>query len=123
MELSAWTVYWVMQADSIRIGVFPVAVVLSVVSAALFAFVLLAIHEKPTRGWWAVPATALLGFAWLVLLPFSILMPTTKTLAAALVIPAISNNEAVQSEAGELYDLAKEALSEAIGVEPNKDDE
>ena len=42
------------------------------------------------------------------------LLPSTKTLAAMLVIPAIANNETVQQEASELYKMAKEALKEAI---------
>lgn len=44
----------------------------------------------------------------------AVLLPSTKTLAAMLIIPAIANNETVQQEASELYTMAKDALKEAI---------
>lgn len=42
------------------------------------------------------------------------LLPNTKQAAAIIVVPAIANNEQVQAEAGELYDLAKQALANAV---------
>lgn len=36
--------------------------------------------------------------------------PTTKEMAAILVIPAIANNKNIQNEGKEIYDLAKEYL-------------
>lgn len=48
------------------------------------------------------------------------LLPSTKTLAAMLVIPAVMNSETVQKEAGELYTMAKTALEEAVKPEGSK---
>lgn len=48
------------------------------------------------------------------------LLPSTKTLAAMLIIPAVMNSETVQKEAGELYTMAKTALEEAVKPEESK---
>lgn len=47
-----------------------------------------------------------------VLLTVNAFLPSTKTAAAMIVIPAVANNEAIQREAGELYGIAKDALRE-----------
>lgn len=48
------------------------------------------------------------------------LLPSTKTLAAMFIIPAVMNNETVQKEASELYTMAKDALKEAVKPEESK---
>ena len=48
------------------------------------------------------------------------LLPSTKTLAAMFIIPAVMNNETVQKEAVGLYTMAKDALKEAIKPEESK---
>ena len=48
------------------------------------------------------------------------LLPSTKTLAAMFIIPAVMNNETVQKEAGEIYTMAKDALKEAVKPEETK---
>jgi hypothetical protein len=48
------------------------------------------------------------------------LLPSTKTAAAMVVLPAIANNETLHTEAGELYGLAKQALKEAVGAEKSE---
>jgi len=50
-----------------------------------------------------------------VLLTVNAFLPSTKTAAAMIVLPALSdiaNSETVQREAGELYGIAKDALRE-----------
>lgn len=42
------------------------------------------------------------------------LLPTPKVAAAMYIIPAIANNENVQREASELYDLAKQGLKNLV---------
>jgi len=53
-------------------------------------------------------------------LPISnIFIPTTKQYAMIKVIPAIANDQKIQQEASELYDMAKQALKQTLQI-PNK---
>lgn len=45
------------------------------------------------------------------------LLPSSKQAAAIVIIPAIANNENVQREAGELYQLAKQGLKQLVTSE------
>ena len=51
---------------------------------------------------------------FLLMFTASWLVPSTKTLAAMLVLPAIVNNETVQEDASEIYGLALEGLRKAV---------
>lgn len=42
------------------------------------------------------------------------LLPSSKTAAAMVIVPAIANNETIRKESGELYDLAKQALRDSV---------
>lgn len=56
-------------------------------------------------------------FCWLVVA----LLPSSKTIAMMVAIPAIANSEPIQKDIPELYQLAKEALKEQItGQKPAK---
>ena len=42
------------------------------------------------------------------------MIPSSKTVAAMYVIPALANNEALKIESKELYELAKGALKDMV---------
>jgi len=55
-----------------------------------------------------------------LLLALDAALPTSERMAVLVVLPAIANNEAVQSEAKEVYDLAKRGLSSLIEAAPEE---
>ena len=117
--ISAWDVYWVMQLDSIR-GVATFCLVAAGVAAAVgLAFAPL-LSDMIDGGWGALGKVAKRLFAF-VIAPCALcvaLLPSSKTAAAMVVLPAVANSETVQTEAVDLYRLAKKALADAIGEEP-----
>ena len=119
--MSPWTIYWVMQADSIRsviggliapsVFVFLISAFVSAMSSDESAGVPDAI-AKWSRRFFAIslPGTLLLSVAFG-------LAPTTKTLCAVIAIPAIANSEQLQADASEIYKLGMERLKEELSVE------
>lgn len=114
--ISPWTIYWVMQLDSIGVAVGHMSFVGAFI--LLLAWVYLVAEADSLAGYIAASAATLV---WLVVLAAAIFLPSTKTAAAMFVIPAVANNQTIQREAGELYDLAKQALRSAADL-PKKAD-
>lgn len=130
--ITAWQIYWVMQLDSIGGMLTFTAIVCGV--AVLFLWVWGAIEKacssnspemelskrEAARGVAlhrsAKPLTILAG----ILLLANAFIPSTKTAAMMLVIPAVANNQAIQREAGDLYGIAKDALRELARPKPEK---
>jgi hypothetical protein len=115
--ISAWDIYWVMQLDSISAALSWLAISGSLIvgPAALYAAVLRSMpfsDRDAEKG----KATHSLCAKWTPYIAaaflLATLLPSTKTAAAMLVIPAVANNEAIQREAGDLYGIAKDALRE-----------
>lgn len=50
--------------------------------------------------------------AWIVSMSALLFLPTTKEMAAILVVPKVANSEKVQEMGGRLYDLAVEWMEE-----------
>lgn len=113
MELSPWTVYWITRLDTINV-MLGVLVALSVgwLVMLLLAFAFQtpeaasaneeALDRAFRRGSWIALA---------FIATFS-LIPSTKEMAAILVIPAVVNNEDVQEFGGEFVELAREWMRE-----------
>lgn len=114
--ISAFNIYLVMQLDSIRTFFFIGGVVSFAGSFALFCA---PSFEDPKPKY---PLKLLVSLAAFLVLIYA-LLPSTKTAAAMIVIPRILNNETVQSEAAELYAIAKDALREAAGKKHPKEAE
>lgn len=125
--LTAWDVYWVMQLDSISSGIGTIAGVGILLAAVLSVWngvsnfdtaQFPSLCDKDARraacGARAKTRNRIAATA-LPLYLLAAFIPSTKTAAAMVVVPAIVNNQTLQNEAGELYDLAKRALSEAVG--------
>lgn len=124
--MNAWTIYWILQLDSIN-GFVGIAAFLSgALFVAIHVFILLSAGEDhwswnqenmPARLAYRARAAAWgkrLAILVAVLLPINALLPSTKTAAAMVIVPAIANNETIRKESGELYDLAKQALRDAV---------
>lgn len=133
--MNAWTIYWILQLDSIN-GLAGIVAILSAI-----AFIILFVGKKISADFaeiWADSpghpeykryvakeraATRALKPAAVCLAVFatvSAFLPSTRTAAAMVVLPAIANNETVQREAGDLYQLAKEALRNAAAPKQDK---
>lgn len=105
--------YWLVILDNI-VGV---SIGLAILSFAAFTFAGIgaAIGELPKR-----PAlvSMCVGLLALVTLTF---VPSTKQMAAIIVVPKIVNNEKVQTVGNQLYDLAVEWMNELRPKKPKED--
>ena len=68
--------------------------------------------ETNERGRKFVGKTPFMAAAFVVTLLLNALIPTTKEMAAIIVIPSVLNNEKVQTVGNKLYDLAAEWMDE-----------
>jgi hypothetical protein len=112
--ISPWTIYWVMQLDSIGMAAGFLSFAGAFGLVGLWVFVVT--EADSLAGYLAASAATLV---WLVVLTAAIFLPSTRTAAAMFVIPAVANNQTIQREAGELYDLAKQALRKAGDIKPD----
>ncbi|WP_286075648.1 hypothetical protein [Stenotrophomonas sp. 59] len=110
--ISAWEIYWVMQLDTIR----QASVVASAVGiVGLTVFIVIGFDSYSSDK----VMKRVYSLAPLILFPVAAatFLPTSKTAAAMIVIPAIANNERFQAEAGDLYQLAKQGLQKLVADE------
>ena len=130
--ISPWTIYWIMQLDTILGAVIVLAVVSGV---SLGCFVLIGTFnasaskvcpemessKKEARAAaTCFRMTKLISPFFVIFFLAGVLTPNAKTVAAMILIPAIANNETVQNEASEIYQLAKDGLRELVKPEPKK---
>ena len=118
MTLSAWDIYLVTRMDLLKYF-FIAVLVLSAVGVAFFVCCWIdaseawnSKEESKRKRAWAVKRIMMFLCPLLVGVFGVILTPSTKTLAAMIVLPAIVNSEAVQQLPGELTTLAREWLQE-----------
>lgn len=113
--LSAWDVYWVMQLDNIG-AFFTLVTIVPVVGAFVGLVVMPLTLDYVDDDHWPLirkVLTRLLLFVWLPAGLVSVFIPSSKTAAAMLVLPALTSDAAVETiapEAREIYNLAKQAL-------------
>lgn len=103
--ITAWQIYWVMQLDDIRIFI---RFVFGGLAVGIVAFSPFWLDEEDWHV--AVKRTAI---GTLLMLFLSVMIPSTKTAAAMIVLPAITSDKVIETvtpEARELYELAKDAL-------------
>lgn len=112
--ISPLTIYLILMLDNIKVASGITLLVVSV--AAVICFIVTMVnsgrdyasetrcHEAGKRGLKITVPLALLCVL------VQALVPNSKQAAAIFLIPAIANNENVQREASELYDLAKQGL-------------
>lgn len=111
--MSAWTVYWILQLDDINTFI---------AIASAFIFVLATVAAMPGY----IDGDEIckrickrLAILLAFLLSIGMFLPSSKTAAAMVILPAIANNEKMHAEVQELYGLTKQALKKAVknGVE------
>lgn len=117
--INPWIIYFVLMLDDIK-RMFHVAFFITLVIVILLGFLCLisggeAIPRHTYRRLvkWLLPVS-------MVSFLFANLLPSPKVAAAMYVIPAIANNETVQREASELYQLAKRGLQELVPPPPKR---
>lgn len=96
--------YWLVTMDGIVCASAIIAVALGVV--AFMAIPMTLDDDFPK---WTPPAIALAAVAFALVAVF---VPTTRQMAAILVVPKIANSEKVQTAGNKLYDLAMEWMDE-----------
>ena len=118
MTLSAWDIYLVTRMD-LLLAFFVAVVVLSAVCIAFFACRWVDASDycdgkENADKKRAYAAKRIMTFFCPLLVGAcgAVLTPSTKTVAAMIVLPAIVNSEAVQQIPGELTTLAREWLQE-----------
>lgn len=118
--ISPFMVYLVMQADVIVFASGLVGGILFVIGSVVFLF---AKSEDDANVFVPAKWGAISG---IILLIVSALFPNTKTMAAMIIIPAMTSDKAIElvsPEAGELYNLAKDAIRSHIKLDNPKDAE
>lgn len=106
--MTPFTIYLWQIADSVEQSFGMLAVTAIIVSCILWAIFLV---EK--MGHLQKPAVIALSVG-LTSWALAVLIPSSKTIAMMVAIPAIANSEPIQKDLPELYQLAKEALKEQI---------
>lgn len=113
MNITTTQMYWFVMLDSINIG--------SAIMCAVTMFILVAItlitidlDERPVIVKILTPILGVLSFAFFAVCIF---LPSTKQMAAIMIVPKIANSEKVQTVGNKVYDLAVEWMEE---LKPNK---
>lgn len=115
--MSAWTVYWLFQLDSLNCF-FSILAWLALAGIIIFIIlcgIVKSTGDKPVATLYSlklmVPIFVVSGL-------ISTFIPTTKTMAAIIVLPRIvsaENLDTVSNDAGDIYKLAMSRLKEALG--------
>ena len=116
------TIYWAAQCDCIRDTCIPIIMFGGVLSAISVGLTVAVFYDKAdTSGsrWISATASFVLVLVTIVGILGRIFIPTTKTVAAMYIIPAVANNEKVQDCGDRLYDLAIEWMEE---LRPKKEE-
>lgn len=124
MNITPSTIYWIAQCDCIRDACIPIiifGIILSTISIGLTAIAFCdEVSDMLGSKWIAATVSLVLVSVTIAGLFGRIFVPTTKTVAAMYIIPAIANNEKVQDCGNRLYDLAIEWMDE---LKPAKKEE
>ena len=114
--MSAWTVYWLFQLDSIgcTLSIFAWIALISWCSITIFKW-----FQEDVDEYKKVSKVAKsIGWPMVFLCVLSTIIPSTKTMAAIIVLPRIAsaeNLDTVASDAGDIYKLAMSRLKDALG--------
>ena len=116
MNITPSTIYWVAQCDCIREACIPIiifGIILSIISIGLTVIAFCdEVSDMFGSRWIVVTVSFVVLAVTIVGVLGRIFVPTTKTVAAMYIIPAVANNEKVQTVGNRLYDLAIEWMDE-----------
>ena len=119
--------YWIVTLDSINVLLFTLSLIFTFLTGLIVALGVAAFTKTHDYSWDTeeriqeinnigrlilkaiVPASASLT---LLLYIATTLIPTTKQMAAIIIVPSIANSERVQTVGNKLYDLAVEWMDE-----------
>lgn len=102
--------YWIVTLDSI--------VAAGIILSFLFLLVAFGVFCACVDGnapWWLLGVTALAAIVMIAVTTFT---PSTRQMAAILIVPRIANSEKVQQAGNKLYELAVEWMDE---LKPSKE--
>lgn len=102
--ITTMQMYWLVILDNV-VGV---SIGLAILSFAVFVFAGIGATVEDLSKWPAIVSVCV-GLLALVTLMF---VPSTKQMAAIIVVPKIANSEKVQTVGNQLYDLAVEWMEE-----------
>ena len=119
--ISPWTLYWILQLDSIKAAVVALAITTSLATLFLGVIGLDSSERERARGETMHRFAIRLAIVAVPLTLLTAFLPSSRTMAAVVLIPAIANNETIQREASDLYRLAKQAIERVAQVEPPKE--
>jgi len=104
MEFTSWTLYWVTRLDGIGCTFAILMILLGIVlSVSTLGLLILTIEDGYPRQATRPLKISISAFALLLLL--SVFTPTTKEMAAILVLPKVAQSEVVTEDIPELYEL------------------
>lgn len=96
--------YWIAILDNVTMMAIFLSILFAVGTLAAFGF------ACSIEGHWWLPITSLIML--MTFMAVATFVPSTKQLAAILVVPKIVNNEKVQTIGNELYKVAVEWMDE-----------
>lgn len=113
MNITTTQMYWFVMLDSIGVGS---ALLCAFTTFIFFIGVLVtSLDEEPPRNIRIfTPILGVLSFALFAVCTF---LPSTKQMAAIMIVPKLANSEKVQTVGNKVYDLAVEWMEE---LKPNK---
>lgn len=101
--------YWIVILDNINLMMVVLSVMFTFGTFAAFGY------AGTTEDHWWLPITSfIMLFVFMAICTF---VPSTRQMAAILVVPKIANSEKIQMAGNKLYDLAVEWMDE---LKPNK---
>ena len=120
MELNSWTIYWITRFDSIHLISNPVCVIgLIAIIVGVFAHIAMtSSSDKDIQQcvpiikkhlFWVVPTT-------LLFCAIEMFVPTTKEMAAIVIIPKVLNNQ-LTDDMKDIHELARQYLQSKVNSE------
>lgn len=118
--MSAWTVYWLFKLDDIQcvLLVFSLIVGVAMVVWTFGYFVNIDSDYSKKEAHRYLRLIRGFGYPLILAVITMTFMPSTKTMAAIIVLPRIASSEnlnVVSKDAGDIYKLAMVRLKEALG--------
>ena len=116
MEISPLEIYFIMQATEIKDGLQDL-MFLGLVALAIIAIVVAMAQDS--SNYEAPPGTFTKIIRYAIAVTFALgttcFIPNSPALATIYLAPEIMNNEAITTEAKEIYGLMKEGLTDLVG--------
>lgn len=116
MSMTTMQMYWLVMLDSINIGSVFMCIIFGVCTFAMIGFAV----DLGTCPTFVKVCAPLFMLFFLVSFATCVFLPSTKQMAAIMIVPKIVNNEKVQTIGNKVYDLAVEWMDE---LKPKKKSE